>query len=292
MILSTAYANAIFLCLVLFNHKLAAVRIIPTTVQPSDPEAGICPTQEETKETLENIQTVIKEFKIVPECGRGVWFQVAHLNMSDSSQNCPPPWTEYSTSRVRTCDRPDTSLPSCAGVFFPTSHKQYSNICGRVIGYQRTSPDAFDSRRASNTIDSYYVFGVSITYGSPRKHVWTYASGFVEQDNSGCPECVCPCINPSNPRTSHPPSFVGNNYYCESGNPGPGWSHDHLYYTDPLWDGKQCTREGQCCSDSRYAPWFSVALERASSDDIEVRICSMEGSHDETPVQLLELYVK
>ena len=27
------------------------------------------------------------------------------------------------------------------------------------------------------TIDGYYVEGISITYGNPRQHIWTYAVG-------------------------------------------------------------------------------------------------------------------
>ena len=46
-----------------------------------------------------------------------------------------------------------------------------------------------------------------------------------------------------------PPSFVGNNYYCESGNPGSTWS-DILYSGDLLWDGKNCgVASAQCCSN-------------------------------------------
>ena len=42
------------------------------------------------------------------------------------------------------------------------------------------------------------------------------------------------------------PSFVGNDYYCESGTSG-GWNLV-LYPDDLLWDGQQCGGlEGPCC---------------------------------------------
>jgi uncharacterized integral membrane protein len=47
-------------------------------------------------------------------CGPGLWCQVAHLNMSDPSQQCPSVWREYNTRGIRACGRPPTSTGSCA----------------------------------------------------------------------------------------------------------------------------------------------------------------------------------
>ena len=72
------------------------------------------------------------------------------------------------------------------------------------------SPKSFISR----SIDSYYVHGVSITYDeSPRKHIWSYSVGRSENQLGAS----CPCNNGS---TAYIPSFVGDDYYCESGNSG------------------------------------------------------------------------
>lgn len=60
-----------------------------------------------------------------------------------------------------------------------------------------------------------YVDGVSITYGTPREHIWTYAIGNTDKSNF-LPRFAtnCPCSQ----FPGHlPPSFVGTNYYCESG---------------------------------------------------------------------------
>ena len=86
------------------------------------------------------------------------------------------------------------------------------------------------------------------------------------------------------------PSFVGDNYYCESGNPTNTYNLYHLYSSDPLWDGEQC--EGECCSNGKSPPWFSVQLPSPTTDDIGVRICIPQGSYDDVAVELLEIYVQ
>ena len=52
------------------------------------------------------------------------------------------------------------------------------------------------------------IFGVSITYGSPCNHVWTYAAGLQEDKNYHGDGCPCGKV-PGN----LPPSFVCNDYY-------------------------------------------------------------------------------
>ena len=174
-------------------------------------------------------------------------------------------------------------------------------MCGRVIGYQYARPDAFTIpdgfRNPGNrdvSIDSSYVDGVSITYGAPRKHLWTYAGGLTEQSalewNS---PYSCPCTNNyTGPGTQ---AFVGDNYYCESANKNETHYFDGIYLDDKLWDGQQCSGEGDCCSRAGLSPpWFNVEVSSGPvSDDIEVRICGDEGTANEgTPLELVELYVQ
>ena len=96
----------------------------------------------------------------------------------------------------------------------------------------------------------------------------------------------CPCS--SNPGAS-PPPFVGNNWYCESGNPNPDFGTGSVLPNDPLWDGVDC--EGTCCSDGKFPPWFSVELPAPTSDYIEARICSNELSED-TFINIFEIYIQ
>lgn len=223
------------------------------------------------------------------DCGEGGWYRVAHLNMSDRSQQCPPAWRENNTNGIWTCRRPSATSGSCPSASYST-HRQYNRVCGRAIGYSLGGTAAFGATAVSHmSIDSFYVFGVSITHGIPRNHIWTYAAGLTE-GTYPLPQYDCPCLNPSNAALVPPPAFVGDNYYCEVGNPTHFYIDNHLYSDDPLWDGQQC--EGQCCSNGKSPPWFSVDLCNPTTDDIEVRICLPETSQGDVAVQLLEVYVQ
>ena len=279
-------------------HVVAQNSVSPQVI----PSTEICPLQENRdaarqnlhSTTLNAIQQFINNNTVIPRCGSGQWHRVAYLNMSDPTQQCPPSLRLYSSSGIRACGRPSSAgMYSCSSLSFASdSGRQYSKVCGRVIGYQVGSTDVFDSRRES--VDTAYVDGVSITYGSsPRTHIWTYAAGLSEQllANNAGHNCPCALIGTSFLPKS-PPLFVRNDYYCESGNPTNTFQHtDVLKYTsDPLWDGQQC--EGQCCSDGRTPPWFSVTLANPTTDNIEVRICGSEPTTSEdTPISIMELYV-
>ena len=60
------------------------------------------------------------------------------------------------------------------------TNRQFSKVCGRAVGYQVGGTDAFGYRAHSHSLDSYYVYGVSITHGMPRNHIWTFAAGLSE----------------------------------------------------------------------------------------------------------------
>ena len=89
------------------------------------------------------------------------------------------------------------------------------------------------------------------------------------------------------------PSFVGQNYFCESGI--TRWDTRTFAFWpngDPLWDGQGCGLTSSCCTFNS-PPWFNVQLSSPTTDDIEVRICGDEGiGNEDTPIQLIELYVK
>ena len=276
---------ALFLIVALLQAS-EALKIDKATIAPVITQGGgpdTCPSMNVRQTTIENIQNDIK--RRIPiaarECGDGLWYRVAYLDMKDSNQNCPSTWREYTSSSVRVCGRPDSSTASCPGTSYTTG-RQYSKVCGRIIGYQVASPDGFFIKR----IDEAYVDGISVTYGSPRNHIWTFAAGVTENSNLHRVN-NCPCQDYI---AKQPPSFVGDNYYCESGNPSDGFTSDLLYNSDKLWDGQQCGDEGDCCTGP---PWFSVELDNNSTDSIEVRICGDEGTtNEDTPIELLEIYIQ
>ena len=243
------------------------------------------------------ISNILQEF-IVPHigCGEGEWHRVAYLNMSDPSQQCPSAWREDTSHGIRVCARPivSDSRPHCLSAEYRVD-QQYTKVCGRAIGYQFGSTDAFRANLFTvTTIDDAYVDGISITHGNPRSHIWTYTAASTT-DTSICSSRTCPC---SSSNSSAPPSFVGSNYYCETAYDGMAGSNcfvtSRFFPNDPLWDGQQCDNEGTCCTGANTPPWFSVSLSNLTSDDIEVRICGDEDTkyNEDTPIQFLEIYVQ
>ena len=221
-------------------------------------------------------------------CGSGGgWTRLAFLNMSDATQNCPSGFRLYQSGGVRACGRPKKLNSFCVSVQFPSNGISYSQICGRVTGYQFSSVDAFHP--IINDINSVYVDGVSITRGSPRQHVWTLANGLTDSYNN-YPQSMCPCSTGS---TQTVPSFVENHYFCESGNNASTWS-DILYTSDPLWDGQGCGDVEAACCSATGIPWFHRDYGSTTTTDyIELRVCGSVGSSGEdSPVGYYEIYVK
>ena len=230
-------------------------------------------------------------------CGsEGGWTRLAYLDMSDATQICPTALRLYESGGVRACGSPSGGA-GCASVQFPSNGISYSQVCGRVVGYQYGSPDAVDpsvgNPNAHNDINSYYVDGVSITRGSPRQHVWTLICGYSSAGTHrwiGDARYNCPC-SPDSPQKTTLQSFIGNDYFCESGNPTAPFQHI-LYTSDPLWDGKDCSSEGVCCT-APGLPWFHKVLNTTTTDYLEMRICIDESTaNEDIPVGLYEIYVK
>ena len=274
---------------------LLMVMLLPTEVDTQldlvtiNGKYGMCPSQDERENAIQNItnsvQAILEDSNLLSLCGVGPWREIAYLNMSDPLQQCPSAWREYNESGVRTCRSPLSFSSNCSGTFYMIKQR-YSKVCGRAIGYQVGETEAF--YHYDEGIDSYYVHGVSVTHGQPRNHIWTFASGLSEV---GDDLYNCPCSNPSSSSYNrYPPSFVRDNYYCESGIPTDTYMRGHLYDSDRLWDGQQC--EGECCSNGKSPPWFSVELPNPTTDDIEVRICIPHSNVKDVALELLEIYVQ
>ena len=215
------------------------------------------------------------------------WRRVAFINMTDTSYNCPTGLNLTSYSK-RTCGRSHTTPGGCSSTTFSVGSLPYSQVCGRIRGYQFGVTSAFFTYTAG--IDSFYVIGISLTHGGAgsRQHIWTFAAGLSEvtttYPNEGCPCDTAP--------SSVIPTFVGNDYFCESGLHSE-WSGPFIFYADDvLWDGEDCTSTSTCCQLNN-PPWFTKNLPSATTDNIELRLCTHQSpSIEDVPIELIELYVQ
>ena len=212
--------------------------------------------------------------------------------MSDPTHTCPPAWELFTTPK-RSCARPSNATrQSCYSAMFPTQGIQYSQVCGRIIGYQIGQPGAFLSSEG-DTINDQYVDGASLTYGRPRQHIWTFANALDEYAYSSLYSHRCPCTNVNEQRTINIPSFVDNDYFCETGvPPGQSFSNSVFYADDPLWDGQGCGSTSSCCTFNN-PPRFCKQLPQSTNADLDVRLCSAgPASYENTPIELIEIYIK
>ena len=92
-------------------------------------------------------------------CGKGGgWRRIASLNMTDPNEKCPTQFKTYSQDGVHACGRPATSSGSCVGITFSSRDIRYSQVCGRVIGYQYHA----DGPRSNGNINSAYMLMVLV----------------------------------------------------------------------------------------------------------------------------------
>ena len=220
-------------------------------------------------------------------CGNitGGWMRAAYIDMTDENNTCPQGLNYTVVDTTRMCTRSHTIKVGCSSVIFPTHGVRYTKVCGRARGYQYYAPPTFYNFHYSGqtTLDSAYVSGLSVTYGSPRSHIWTFAAGYSKDYGY---YYNCPCSSP-NPGLAAPP-FVGENVFCESGNSGP--VEVQWYLDDPLWDSQGCASGSTCCD--RGGPWFTTTLSQEVSDEIEVRMCSFNSLLSENlGVNELEMYI-
>ena len=224
-------------------------------------------------------------------CGSGGgWTRIGYLDMTQPTHSCPSSLTLYEEDGYRVCRR-SSNTPSCNSIILKNNGISYSQICGKVTAYQYRAPDAVSNvGNRINDLNSYYLDGISITHGSPRQHVWSLIVGLLENSVPGHDWANCPCATDS-PQTVQ--SFIGNNYFCESGNP-TNTIEGKIYSNDVLWDGENCGSNERSCCSAPGLPWFHRDYgTNTITDYIELRMCGDDGWRDEDAMlSKYEIYIK
>ena len=225
-------------------------------------------------------------------CGdsEGGWMKVASIDMTNSNSVCPS-GLQTLTSPKRLCAK-NANGGGCSSAYLNVHGVFYSQVCGKIIGYQDKTPDAFGAyyNNRALTIDDGYVDGISLTHGlNPRKHIWTFAAALQETLHR-YPQYLCPCTNIHNHVTVPIPPFIDNDYFCDTGS---SQNYEFRFYSnDPLWDGEGCGTLNTCCSFNG-PPWFTTQLPASTNENIEIRLCSDESrTNEDINFEELELYVK
>ena len=269
-----------------------------TVISGGNAVAGQCVSDEQRQRALTAMNQSLRPLLLkyldgsssTSPCSGPGWRRIAYYDMTGSNSACPLGLSLTSYSK-RTCGR--TRIGSgCSSTTFSVGGSEYSQVCGRIRGYQVGSNTPF---RPSRSLENTYVNGVSLTHGArdDMQHVWTFAFGI---------SCPCETVNSDHGDESEEsegsdssnagdgadtstPSFLLNDYFCESRS-----STNTLYEDDPLWDGQGCTSTSTCCQFNN-PPWFTKNLPNPTTDNIELRLCSINRSTG-TPIDLIELYVK
>ena len=263
--------------------KISALFLIwSLSLSVTEPLIRLAPSTTATCPSSEDVDSLRASAKLILEsryntngpcsCGGAGWTRVAYLNMSDPQQTCPSNWT-LNTSPVRGCGRSSSSR-TCDSVVYPVNGHRYSSVCGKIIAYHKGVSAGF-WRNTNIPVEESYVSGVSITHGPPgaRQHVWTFIGARNEYDNAFNGQYNCPCSNTNITWAYDVPSFIGSDYFCDTGDRGPGFSNTLFYLNDPLWDGVGCGSISSCC-EFNSPPLFCKSLPQSTTDDLKVTMCN------------------
>ena len=222
-------------------------------------------------------------------CGgvTGGWTRVAQLDMTNNDHQCPSGLKQkvYSNYDIRTCVR-NVSQGGCSSVQLSRDNVNYTAVCGKIVAYQYGDPEAFAPYHPNQSLVD--VDGIILTHGDMRQHIWTFA---VSGSDYLYTNELCPCTHGFS-TTSGPAPYVGNDYFCESGNQRN--ATELIFFGDnPLWDGAGCgPKSSECCSFNT-PPWFYKQLPQPTTDDIEMRVCRSGASTDEDiAIQKIEILVQ
>ena len=231
--------------------------------------------------------TVVKMFcDMTRTCGgiTGGWMKVEDLDMTKIWNHCPDALSYRVKNGKQLCAR-SVHDSGCTSVNYPTHGIAYNEVCGRVIGYQQGSTDGV----RGESIDGPFLDGVTLSYRN-RQHIWSFISALHEGNEYS--HATCYCAN-RNHRGSSPPSFVGQDYFCDTGNLQYGGANRLTqFYDDPLWDGAGCGPTNECCA-FHNPPWFYKSLSSNIKSNIEMRVCRDEAADNEDILlEKVNIYVR
>ena len=277
------------------------IRVPPTLLDSSSSRDSICPAQSSgdliDQELRKTRDIINNNYPLRPcECGGPGWTRVINLDIVDPGNMCPANWTLLTTP-TRGCARKTRSGLKCDSVTYSVHGRTYSTVCGRILAYQKGVSGAFFSVinfDNYNSIEEAYLSGVSLTHGpvGSKQHIWSFVGAMYEQDPYYTTSVNCPCTNTNVSWPHQVPPFIDNDYFCDTGNPGPGESLTTYYINDPLWDGVGCGSTSTCC-EFNSPPWFCKSLPQPTSDDLEIRNCYTDDSlFEDRLITLIDVYVK
>jgi hypothetical protein len=195
----------------------------------------------------------------------GGWTLLYRLRDDDP---CPSPWVAASAGG---CIRPEGAAQ--ASVFVEPPHG-YRELRGTVRAYGYGASDAFRDSVGVG-IDSVYVDGLSLTAGSPRTHLFTFAHALTPAFAVADATAACPCAGGTSA-----PAFVGANYRCEEPRRSvePDDTTNRFFdTTDILFDGLEL--DPGCVGAAESAPDFYRALAAELTAPLELRLLSRDETY-------------
>lgn len=217
----------------------------------------------------------------------GGWTRIADLDRTRDA-SCPGDWSAATaTGGLAVCTRGSSESTLTRSAEFRSGGLAWAEVRGYAEAAQKGTTDGFQREGTPApelSLDEPYADGLSITLGSPRQHLWTYAlsQGYTNTARHSCP-CRGGMATPA-------PDFVGAHYACDAASPNVG-AWDTWHTDSPVWHGNS-VNNGEC--DVRGAPsWFVRHLAEPTTAPLEVRILGDESvSNEDVGVTRLVLEVR
>ena len=117
------------------------------------------------------MMAIANRYGLISTCGgvgRG-WQRIAHIDISEGDA-CASRWCQDTNFGISFCRIVSDGYQSFSSTGFSTNGTSYIPECAVEQEATKRSVTQFSGYCESQTMDGYYVEGLSITYGNPRKH--------------------------------------------------------------------------------------------------------------------------